>query len=105
MKVKFKRLSDEAVVPRIAKPGDAGADLTATSVNSYPQYIEYGTGISVEIPDGYVGLVFPRSSISNKDQVLSNAVGVIDSGYRGEIRARFKNTGSGSKYQQGERIA
>jgi len=105
MKVKFKRLSDEAVVPRRAKLGDAGADLTATSVNTFVDYTEYGTGIAVEIPEGYVGLVFPRSSISNKNQVLSNSVGVIDSGYRGEIRARFKSTGQSNKYNQGDRIA
>ena len=50
----------------------------------------YGSGVAMEIPKGYVGLVFPRSSISKKDLILSNSVGVIDSGYRGEILFKFK---------------
>ena len=65
MKVKFKKLSDNAVIPSYAKPGDAGLDLTATSMQVVDQktygYIEYGTGIAVEIPEGYVGLIYPRS--------------------------------------------
>jgi dUTP pyrophosphatase len=54
-------------------------------------FIEFGTGISVEIPEGYVGLLFARSSISKTVHILANHVGVIDSGYRGEIKLRFKN--------------
>jgi len=92
--VKIKKLDPNAVVPVYAKPGDAGLDLTSTSrtvVSSYEEdYIEYGTGLAVEIPEGYVGLVFPRSSISKKEMSLANSVGVIDSGYRGEIKLRFK---------------
>ena len=66
-------------------------DLTATTMNnSNSEYIVYGTDLSVEIPEGYVGLIFPRSSISIKDLILANSVGVIDSGYRGEILVRFK---------------
>lgn len=94
VRVKIKKLHPEAVVPVYAKPGDAGLDLTSTSrtvVSSYEgDYIEYGTGLALEIPEGYVGLVFPRSSVSKKDLYLANAVGVIDSGYRGEIKLRFK---------------
>ena len=52
--------------------------------------VVYGTGLAMEIPEGYVGLVFPRSSVAKKDLVLSNCVGVIDSGYRGEVMAKFK---------------
>jgi len=90
MKVKIKRLSENSVIPKYAKPGDAGLDLTATSVKEAEKgYLEYGTGLSIEIPEGYVGLIFPRSSISEKELYLSNSVGVIDSGYRGEIRFRF----------------
>lgn len=89
--VKIKKLVPEAVIPTYAKPGDAGMDLVATSVdNSNDNYIEYGTGLSMEIPDGYVGLIFPRSSNSKKDLLLCNSVGVIDSGYRGEIKIRYK---------------
>ena len=70
--------------------------------------IVYGTGLAVEIPEGMVGLVFPRSSIRDKDLVLSNSVGVIDSGYRGEIMATFnlKNPWSPDDvYKVGDRIA
>lgn len=93
MQVKFKRLVPAAQLPKYAKPGDAGMDLVATSY----QYLDdigchvYGTGLAVEIPEGYVGLVFPRSSNRKTEAYLTNHVGVIDSGYRGEIMASFKN--------------
>lgn len=90
MKVKIKKLSNEAVIPKYSVEGDAGLDLTAISISNGDCYTEYGTGLSVEIPKGYVGLIFPRSSISNKVNILSNSVGVIDSNYRGEIKFRFK---------------
>ncbi len=96
MKVKFKKLHEAAVLPSYSKEGDAGMDLHAisrfvsTKKENEADYIEYGTGLSVEIPKGYVGLLFPRSSISKKDMILANSVGVIDSGYRGEITFRFK---------------
>jgi dUTP pyrophosphatase len=93
MKVKIKKLHPDAVIPKYAKSGDAGLDLVAVNVkydNENDLYMEYGTGISMEIPEGYVGLIFPRSSISNSDLTLANATGVIDSGYRGEIKLRFK---------------
>lgn len=80
-----------AVAPSYAKPGDAGMDMTAISyhVDEIGNFC-YGTGIAVEIPENHVGLIFPRSSISKKDLMLSNGVGVIDSGYRGEISFKFK---------------
>lgn len=80
MNVKLKKVSPKAVVPEYSKYGDAGMDLTAVS-KKYDEYgnICYGTGIALEIPEGYVGLVFPRSSIFKKPFVLSNSVGVIDS--------------------------
>jgi len=91
MKVKFKKLSPDAVIPKKAHPTDAGLDLTATNrVFDEKGCLVYGTGIAVEIPRGYVGLVFPRSSNASKDLLLSNSVGVIDSGYRGEIMVKFK---------------
>lgn len=90
MKVKFKKLDANAVIPSYAKSGDAGLDLTAISINEAPEYYEYGTGLAVEIPKGYVGLIFPRSSVSKVDLVQANSVGVVDSGYRGEIKIRFK---------------
>lgn len=91
MLVNIKKLVPEAVIPTYAKEGDAGMDLIATSVDhSNEHYIEYGTGLAVEIPEGYVGLIFPRSSNSKKDLQLCNSVGVIDSGYRGEIKLRYR---------------
>lgn len=91
MKVRIKKLDSNAVIPHYAMPGDAGMDLTATS-KFYDKYgnICYGTGLAFEIPRGYVGLVFPRSSTSHRQQVLGNSVAVIDSGYRGEVVMKFK---------------
>jgi dUTP pyrophosphatase len=92
MKVKIKKLSELAVSPKYAQSGDAGMDLVAISETKCTEhgYVEFGTGIAVEIPEGYVGLVFPRSSISNIAHLLANSVGVIDSNYRGEIKVRMK---------------
>lgn len=110
MKIKIKKLVENAVIPTYAKSGDAGLDLTATSWNldDYGNFV-YHTGLAIEIPEGYVGLVFPRSSVSKKKLFLTNAVGVIDSGYRGEITAKFKKLDlkneKSSFYEVGERIA
>jgi dUTP pyrophosphatase len=107
MFVKIKKLSEKAVIPTYAKDGDAGMDLVATSIISDTQFqITYGLGIAMEIPEGFVGLVFPRSSIRKTGLELSNSVGVIDSGYRGELQATFnKNEGPINKYEIGDRIA
>ena len=109
MKVLFKKLVPEAQKPKFGKPGDAGADLVATSVDfSRKNQVVYGTGLAVEIPEGMVGLVFPRSSIRNYDLSLSNSVGVIDSGYRGEIMVTFNILNPytvENSYQVGDRIA
>lgn len=109
MKVLFKKLKKQAVTPSYAKDGDAGLDITAISrdivITEDYEYIEYGTGLAFEIPVGYVGLLFPRSSISKKDILLSNAVGVIDSGYRGEVSFRFKRLAWDSTiYNVGDKI-
>ena len=90
MKVKIKKLHPNAIIPTYAKPGDAGMDLTATSVEIKRNYIQFGTGLAFEIPEGYVGLLFPRSSLTKKSLILGNHVGVVDSGYRGEVSFRFK---------------
>lgn len=106
--VKIKKNHPKAVVPKYQKVGDAGLDLVATRIVEESLYkITYGTGISMEIPHGYVGLVYPRSSVRNKDLILSNSVGVIDSGYRGEIMATFRKTldnYEGNIYEVGDRI-
>jgi dUTP pyrophosphatase len=99
MQVKFKKLHPDAVLPSYAHPGDNGLDLTAISngkvTNSGPgepayYFVEFETGVAVELPPGHVGLIFPRSSISKTALSLANSVGVIDSAYRGEIKFRFK---------------
>ena len=109
MKLRFKKLDENAVLPSYAKEGDAGLDITAISdpsptISSNGEdlwhYIEYKTGLSVEIPEGYVGLLFPRSSVSKSALILANSVGVVDSGYRGEICFRFKLDGHVSKEAQ-----
>ena len=111
LKVNIKKLHSNAVIPSYSKDGDAGMDLVSTEIISETtQQITYGTGISMEIPKGYVGLVFPRSSIRKYDLALTNCVGVIDSGYRGELQATFKKTNwlkgnESEKYQIGDRIA
>ena len=107
LKVRIKKLKENAVIPKYSKYGDAGMDLTITEIISETlNDITYGFGVAMEIPKNYVGLVFPRSSIRKYDLSLSNAVGVIDSGYRGEIQATFKKTeGNYSFYGVGERGA
>lgn len=91
MQVKVKKLSENAVLPKKAHKTDAGFDLVATSREiDGDGNIVYGTGLAFEIPEGYVGYIFPRSSISKNDVILTNAVGVIDCGYRGEVMAKFK---------------
>ena len=106
--VKVKKLDPNAVIPSYSKVGDAGMDLTITrEIENTSFSVSYGFGIAMEIPKGYVGLVFPRSSVRNQDLILSNCVGVIDSGYRGELQATFKKTqGLDSvSYNVGERGA
>ena len=89
MYIKIKKLHKDAVIPSRANKGDAGIDLVAISLKKTEDYWEYGTGIAMEIPFHMVGLLFPRSSISKTDHYLRNSVGVIDSGYRGEIKVRM----------------
>lgn len=93
MIIKIKKLHPDAVIPKYARPGDAGMDIFAISKKETEKYIEYGTGLSFEVPLGYVMLVFPRSSITDRDLIMKNCVGVIDSGFRGELKLRFKKEG------------
>lgn len=106
MNLKIKKLSSQSIIPSYAKKDDAGMDLTCISLNKHHDYYEYGTGLAFEIPSGYVGLVFPRSSISKTDHFLRNSVGVIDSGYRGEVKLRMSVPSFGQKrYELGDKIA
>lgn len=97
MELKFKKLSEEAQIPVRAHSTDAGLDLInvgcETIVNEAREVmLLYHTDIAVEIPEGYVGLLFPRSSIYKKSLQQTNCVGVIDAGYRGEIKVCFRVT-------------
>ena len=110
MKVRIKKLNESAVIPTYAKDGDAGMDLVATSIISTTStQITYGIGLALEIPKGFVGLIFPRSSVRKTRLMLSNCVGVIDSGYRGELQATFNKVNhdsvSENDYKVGDRIA
>ena len=110
MKVRIKKLNENAVIPSYAKDGDAGMDLVATSIISENDtQITYGIGLALEIPNGFVGLIFPRSSVRKTRLMLSNCVGVVDSGYRGELQATFNKINndsvSESDYKVGDRIA
>lgn len=111
MDVKFKKLHDDAKIPSYAHDTDAGLDLTAVSFTqefdkSNKLVLVYHTGLAVEIPEGHVGLIFMRSSVSNKSISLTNAVAVIDSGYRGELLLKYKITTDSlpTIYQPGEKI-
>lgn len=106
MQIKFKKTHKKAVAPKYAHATDGCADLTAATVRECGNgKIEYDTGIAVEIPEGYVGLVFPRSSIHKTELFLSNSVGVIDAGYIGSIKAVFNRRPYGESYQVGDRVA
>lgn len=107
MNILIKKLHKDSVVPKYAKEGDAGLDLTATSKwYDTDGNVCYGTGLAFEIPTGYVGLLFPRSSNAKKTLLLSNSVGVLDSGYRGEVTFKFKNLEDewSEEYNIGDRI-
>lgn len=78
LNINIKKLNESAIIPTYAHSEDAGLDLVAINKEVNNDYIEYGTGLALEIPKGYVGLIFPRSSNSKKDILLANSVGVID---------------------------
>lgn len=107
MKLRFKKTDKNAVIPSYAKHGDAGFDLTAIREESLGPYkTKFYFGLAFEIPLGYTGLVFPRSSIHRTDFRLSNCVGVVDSGYRGEVSAVFDMRWIEKEpYKIGDRVA
>lgn len=106
--VKIKKTHENAVIPTYARPGDAAMDLTAVEITTNSSYqVVYDCGIALEIPRGFVGIVYPRSSIRNMELSLANSVGIIDSGYRGNLQATFNklNGFDSLKYNIGDRIA
>jgi dUTP pyrophosphatase len=90
LKVNIKRLHPNSVMPSYAHSTDCGLDLTAVSKTS-DEYgnVVYGFGLAFEIPEGYAGFIFPRSSNHKSRLLLTNSVGIVDSGYRGEVTAKF----------------
>lgn len=106
----IRRLHDDAVVPHRAYPGDAGLDLVSCEqVELGPgERAVVGTGIAVAIPDGHAGLVVPRSGLAARHGVgVANAPGLVDAGYRGEVRVVLVNTdrSEGFTVERGMRIA
>ena len=110
VEVKFKKLHEDAVVPSYAYPGDGGLDLTAVSIETDHRdligglkTITYSTGLAIQLPPGYVGLLFPRSSVYKTDLTLANCVGVLDSNYLGEVKFKFRLQGR-KAYEVGDRV-
>jgi dUTP pyrophosphatase len=108
--VNVKRANDKAHLPKFATKNSAGADLVATRIIKNGLFgVWYDCDISTDIPIGYVGLLFPRSSISTIPLMLANSVGIIDADYRGSYQVRFNRTFWGiftrKQYKIGERIA
>ena len=104
MKIKIKKLHNNATVPSYAKAGDAGMDLTCVNFKMSETYVEYDTGLAMEIPEGHVGLLFPRSSIAKTGHSFRNSVGVIDSGYRGELMIKLSKEDGRGYYSINERV-
>lgn len=108
MEIKIKLLNELAKMPVKQHPDDAGFDLFVTSVEQTehdPHIIKYGFGIALEIPEGHCALIVPRSSVYKRELQLTNSVGVIDAGYRGEIGAVFYAGIDTEPYQVGDRAA
>lgn len=108
MVIKVKKLAYNAQIPQYAHFGDAGLDLVATSYGQYDadkDIYTYQTGIAIEIPPGYVGLLVPRSSVYKTGFSLANNCGIIDENYRGEIMFKFRKVNPEQPdFQIGDRI-
>jgi dUTP diphosphatase len=105
-----RRLSDAATLPTRAHEGDAGLDLYAAepAILAPGERISVGTGVAIEIPEGHAGLVLPRSGLAARHGIaLVNAPGLIDSGYRGELRVLLLNTDRAETFEigAGDRVA
>ena len=101
LQIKFKKMNPNAVMP---KQGTAGFDLTAVRIEETDQFVKYYTGIAVQIPAGYFGMLVPRSSVVNTGLLMGNSVGIIDSDYVGELSAVFYLRSGCKVYNVGDRI-
>ncbi|MBT7452180.1 MAG: dUTP diphosphatase [Rhodospirillaceae bacterium] len=107
MRIRIEKMHESAVIPKYANFGDACVDLVAIRKwkDEHGNHC-YGTGLAMEIPTNHVGYIFPRSSIAKTSMALRNAVGVIDSGYRGEVIIKFGEIdGDKVEYKIGDRVA
>ena len=108
MYIEFRKLNDKAITPTKAHSTDAGFDLVCTSIMEGgfdSETITYGTGIAVNIPEGYVGFLCSRSSVYKKGLMQNNAVGIIDAGYTGELIFKFRKMQPYShRYELGDKI-
>ena len=105
--VKIRKVHPDAVIPFRAHATDAGMDVTAISMEITEDYVEYDTGLQFQLPEGYAMLIFPRSSNSKKDLLLCNSVGILDAGYTGNLKLRFKLTTEGYTekiYNPGDKV-
>lgn len=105
--VKIRKVHPNAVIPFRAHATDAGMDVTAISMEMTEDYVEYDTGLQFQLPEGYAMLIFPRSSNSKKDLLLCNSVGILDAGYTGNLKLRFKLTTEGYTekiYNPGDKV-
>lgn len=110
MTLRFARLTETAAAPTRAHDDDAGYDLRASEAATLPPggRASVGTGIAVAIPEGHAGLVLPRSGLAARHGIsLVNAPGLIDAGYRGELRVLLLNTDRAESFEvaPGDRIA
>jgi dUTP pyrophosphatase len=110
MDLRVAKLKDNAVIPTRAHPGDAGLDLYSTEIAHLGpgERWSVGTGIALEIPEGHAGLVLPRSGLAREHGIaLVNSPGLIDAGYRGEVRVLLLNTDPAEtvRIEAGARIA
>lgn len=103
--IKTKKLRENAVMPQRMNVGDAGFDLVATSMRKDYEHgvVVFGTGLAFELSEGYAMFVYPRSSSYKHHALMANCVGVVDSGYRGEVHVMFR--GLDCEYEVGDRIA
>ena len=104
MELKFAKLNEAAKIPFKAEENAAGFDLVANKFeyDGINEIVTYDTQVAVEIPEVYVGLLFPRSSVYKTDLILANCVGVIDSSYRGPIMLKYKTTGEKKNFYRAE---
>jgi len=107
MKIKFQKILDEAIIPHYAHQGDAGMDIFSAedAVIKSGEIKSVKTGVKMEMPEGFVGLIWDKSGLALKNGIKTMA-GVIDSGYRGEIGVVLANlSGQDYKIEKGQKIA